>query len=226
MKSVILRYWILLFLLGSGAGLSAQPDKVPANYRFDFRLPTPAANKSFRLLINGIADFNASTQFTVYENFTMGLQFKYAYYKANDLKTPDITDGKIFFNTAKLKLGYEKFVTDRFFYDLSLKAGYGIVNIRSKTCEASIEGRGRSIDQGFSWEPSAGLYLISDDNLAFGLIVAYTWLGDDFNALDLCLDNSSNIIHDEDNFGAYQVFSVGFGASVFIGKHRPYKGKR
>ena len=223
---MLLRICILTVFLLFGHIGQAQPNEIPANYRFDFRLPTPIANRSFRGLINGIADLNLSSQFTIVNNVTLGGQFKFAYYKVNDLKTPEVTDGKMQFMTLKLKLGYEKFMTERAYYDLSIKAGYGIVNIHSKSCEAALDGTGRSVDQGFTFEPAFGLYLISDDNLSFGLIVSYTWLGDDFNALDLCLNSTSNVILDSDNVGAYQAISVGFGAAVYIGKNRPYKGKR
>ena len=62
MKSALLSV-LVIFLLGSATLVHGQsdddvPDKIPSSVRFSFKLPTTLANKSFKNLVSGIADFN------------------------------------------------------------------------------------------------------------------------------------------------------------------------
>ncbi len=220
------RLWLYVLLMLTFRQGIAQPEQMPANVRIAFGLPTPVGNPSFKKWVSGIAEVHLGIQTTLGRTFTVGGNIIYHYYKVNHLKSPEMPDGKFHFFAGAVKLGYEKFAGERIFYDFNVRTGYSLVNLYGATC-AAVEGRaGKALDAGLYFEPAAGLFLLSEGNLSFGLTFSYAYIGTEFDARDLCLDLTNNIIPDTDHQGAYQSVNIGFVVTVFIGGKRPYKGKK
>lgn len=193
--------------------------RLPSSIQFNFKLPTPTFNRAFRGLVNGVSDVNIHAQMPLFKsNVVLGGGFKHSFMQFDDLKSDITTNGKFNFFKGYAKVSYQKFVNERFFYDMGIKAGYGFANISSDLCRDSSGVSSTHLDAGLFLEPSVGLYMISEDNLSFGLVLGYTYLQDDFDPAHLCIADV-NLIDAGDNVGAYQWFSVGFGASVFIGRN-------
>lgn len=222
MKLGVVSALIAIFMCSSVA-VKAQadlPDNVPASFQFGFKLPTTFANRSFRRLIDGVSDVHFNYQQPLFGNVMFGVGAKHQFLKVDDLKTPEITDGKLNIIHGFGKLSYQKFITSRIFYDIGTKVGYSYIIADSETCRNANDGRGHSVTTGLFIEPTAGIFMISDENLSFGLMVSYSFIQSDFDPVILCLDTNTNIIAAEDNVGGYQLFNVGFGASIFIGKNK------
>lgn len=196
------------------------PKKMPASIQFGFKLPTSIANTSFRNLIDGVSDVHLNYQRPLFGNVMFGGGLKHHFFAVDNLNTPEVTDGKINMFHGFGKLSYQKFITDRIFYDVGTKVGYSYMIADSKSCKDFDDGRGHGETSGLFIEPTAGLFMISADNLAFSLIVSYSFVQSDFDPVVLCLDTNTNIIAPEDTVGGYQIFNVGFGVSIFIGKNK------
>lgn len=199
---------------------NAQMD-IDKSIKMDFKLPIPLANKSFVRVVNGISDINLSFQFPVWRNITLGVGAKHTLYQINEFNLPETTEGNVQFTSGFLKLGYEKFLTTNVYVEGSVKGGYTYMDFKSKTCFLET-GNWHQTDKSILLEPNVGLYMISRDNLAFGLIVSYTMIMDNFRPERLCLDRFTG--HSEAfSQGIYGTFNVGFGFSVFLNKKSGFR---
>jgi hypothetical protein len=224
MKSTALIVYVIL-LFGAPFVANAQsnddlPKSVPSSIRFSFKLPSTLANKSFKNLVSGIVDFNINYQTPLFKNIIGGIGGKYNYYEADNLKTAGQSNGKLQVFTGFGKLGYQQFLTPRIFWDAGLKGGYAVIFAQNDLCSEFSEGQARTTQTSLFIEPTAGLYMVSEDNLAFGLVMSYSIMQNNFHPSLLCMDNSTNLFNPVDTEGAYQLINIGFGASLFIGKNR------
>ena len=198
----------------------AQPDAQPAGVFIDFKLPTPVQNKSFRYLVDGIGDFSLSWQRPFAGSLVLGAGASYTYFTVDGRQSPELTDGVINQAGAFVRLGYQPYLSDRIFANFGLQGGYSIMTLKSDVC-AQAHQLGDETVAAPLIEPSAGLFLLSQDNMAFGLILSYRFTSSEFDPAVLCLDRLNHVITDSDKSGAYQTFSIGFSAVVFVGKNRP-----
>jgi len=222
----MIRFWkcvsVVCFALTSAFSVQAQPDNYPASVTFDFKLPLPTSNKAYRSLMSGIADFNLAYRQPIVNKLIIGGGFKYAYFKVNDLKTPQLTDGKWYNYNAFAEIGYQHYFTDRIWWDLTARGGMAALTIKSDICSVNYE-RAPERTTAFQLEPTMSLNMIGEDNLAFGLTFSYIFIMDEFDPTSLCLAEYNNTLIPEHTSGIYQSFGVGFSATILIGKNRPFQ---
>lgn len=201
--------------------LFGQKGEIYKSIKMDFKLPVAMANESFTRVVDGVSDISLSIQFPVYQTFSLGFGVKHNLFDLNEFNLPENIRGTVQFSSAYAKIGHEQFVTERIFYEASIKGGYSYIDVKSESCSIN-SGNDHHTTSGVLIEPQLSLYMISRGNLYFGLITSYSITLDEFQPDNLCLETFSG--HAE-NFwqGNYGFFSIGFGFSVFLNKDSKFK---
>jgi hypothetical protein len=201
---------LLALFFGEGEVCAQDKKKVPTSFKMDFKLPNTMSNRAFDQVVDGISDVNISYQFPLYKNLTLGFGMKHAFYKIDDLAITELTNGKANTFAPFARLTYEKWVSERIFFDVGVNGGYSFMFYESETCESPHKISAPHI------EPHAGIYMMSNENLGFGIIVAYNFILADFTPEYLCLDDFSGF-SEADTKGISQTLSFGFGFTSIIG---------
>ncbi len=218
MGNMFLRMLLLSFIALVALTTYAQDKPMVHSVKGDFKLPTPLGDENFREYMNGISDFNLYYQYPFAGNLTIGAGFKHSLYRVNDVQIPEISDGKMVLYTPFIKFSYEKFTSDRIFYDVGIKGGFSTMDYSSEICATT--GMPGYSDSGLNIEPQMGIYLISQDNLAFGLLASYTLTMIEFTPENACISSDTNAtVTLHGNRGFIQTFNIGFGFSMFIQKN-------
>lgn len=211
---------LCVILLFTTALCQAQED-IDKSLKMDFKLPVPVSNESFTRLVNGISDISLSLQFPIAGNVCLGFGAKHNLYQINEFNLPEHPRGDVQFWAGYLKLAYEQFVRPRVYYELSMKGGYTLQYFKSNICAINNENSVYT-DGGVLIEPQAAVYMISKDNLSFGLIASFPIILNDFEPRHFCLDNFSGFAEDFSK-GPYGSFVIGFGFSLYLNKDTSFK---
>ena len=183
----------------------------PHIFMMDFKLPSPTTNRSFRNYMNGVGDFNGTYMYRMENGLCLGGGFKYMFTEVHSAAFQTTTVGKLEIFNPFLKLGKRTAIGDRVFMEYSVKSGYDFVMTSANTCPDNY------IQQTFNIEPQAGIYMYSNENLAFGVTMSYNFLFFEFTPDNLCLDYFPGAVA-ESSMGFSQIFAVGLGFSAKITK--------
>lgn len=215
MKKIIFTS-LFLFVFG-GIFSQRQVQQSKSSFKIDLCLPNTVANYAFNRIHNGLADVSMYYQYNVFNGLTVGGGLRYAYFMIDQFSVSNPISGGLHMPSAFLKVGYEKFTTDRFAYEWSLNSGYTYA-VSSNDSTKAILGE-PFIDQDVFIQPKLGLYLIADQSAAFSLILSYTWFLNNFRPEYHAQDGFSGTgMKPSDWAGVTQFFSVGFGYSHYFGR--------
>ncbi len=144
-------------------------------YTIDFALPFGTANKPFNTIMQGFLRFSGSYNFSLKNNLYFGIGGNYTYFQINRFKiTPQITGGMHLAN-GFLKLGYEKYYSERIGIEFGLKEGLSQQIFHSDSLEKSIKSYSNLLEPYFSF------CLTANEKTAYKWTLAYTFLGFGFN---------------------------------------------
>ena len=195
-------------------GLSYQPK---GSFTLDIGIPTNEKNVAFSNILEGLFNGGAGYQYNVYEGLTVGVGAKYSFF-TNDRFALKQTVGKggLHIPSVYLKVGYEKFTTDRFSISFSVRGGYSnmiSVNDSSKV----ILGKAYT-ESTFFVEPQLELLLTSEKNdpNAFSLVLGYAVYFSEYRPEFLSRDQFTGLLP-EHSIGLTRYFSLGFGYRYYFG---------
>ena len=218
MKKLIFSLLLLFILSGVYSQRKVQQSK--GSFKMDLCLPNTVANYAFNRIYNGLVDVTAYYQYNVFNGLTVGGGLRYAYFMIDQFyvsNPKDKIEGGLHMPSAFLKVGYEKFTTDRFAYEWSLNSGYTYA-VSTNDSTKAILGK-PFVDQDIFIQPKLGMYLIAEENTAFSLILSYTWFLNNFRPEYHAQDGFSGTgMKPSDWAGVTQFFSVGFGYSYYFGR--------
>ena len=188
---------------------------------FELGMPVSFKNEHFKGIMQGIINFSPYYHFTTKSHFSFGAGMNYNYFWINHVVAPDPKNlGGIHAFGGFLKLGHEKFHTDRVGTDFGLKVGRSILLFDSDVNHEN----GASIPKlaTFYIEPSFGIVLSADEFTSFRWVLGYAIQKYRFTPTMLGFDNSSsyafktgqNFFSRLQNYTQY--LTVGFGFSYYI----------
>lgn len=212
MKQLLPAICILTALQLYAQQIQEKIPEVKHSIKGEFELPRPVSNKAFKNIVDGIADVSVCYQYP-FANFTIGGGFKYLYMQINDVKVNEKLAAGMQGYVPFAKIGYEKFISPKVHYELSLRGGYSLLYFKSKKC-TDIGEKSKPQNAPYS-ELQAALYLMANERLSFSIIASYNILFNEFKPELLCLSNFPGFTAD-DAKGNYNYFSVGFGFSFFL----------
>lgn len=195
------------------AVLSEEIPNFSPSFQGAFKLPNAIANNSFKKVFNGVSNVELVYSHPFLNNFFVGGGIQHSFYDMNKFSFPEITHGNLQTYLGFGEIGYRKFMTYRWYYWLSLRAGFSHVQIQCENCNDI----GQPNQDVLYYEGMAGIYLRGNDRMSYGLILSYELYNFAFGPSWICRPTISGL-GEQDFTGISQSFTVGFGFSCVLGK--------
>ena len=195
-------------------GLSYQPE---GSFTLDIGIPTGEKNVAFSSILEGLFNGGVGYQYNVFKGLTVGAGGKYSFFTNNRFALKQsVGKGGLHIPSAYLKVGYEKFTTDRFSFNFSLRGGYS--RLISVNDSSSVKLGGAFSESTFFIEPQVELLLTSDKNdpNAFSLVFGYSIYFVEYRPEYLSREYFSGFLP-EYSKGLTRFFSLGFGYRYYFG---------
>jgi hypothetical protein len=197
---------------------SATAQKIDPKYTFNVEigLPVSVTNPLFGDVMQGLVNVSPYAQYSFPFHFHIGAGIKYSYFTINEFSVPEPRFGGVHSTGGFLKLGWDKFHSDRFATDLGVKVGY------NQAFFTSYQSKGinvKNVQVGSSLlEATIGFILSADERNSYRWIIGYGIHGAGFRPDHIGL--SSNGGYDPAKFNNVTSYLlVGFGYTYY------FKGK-
>jgi hypothetical protein len=210
---------IFILLIGSTAIAQERVFQPTGSLSVDVGIPAQGHNPSFRRVMNGLYNGGINYQYNVFGGLTLGAGVKYSFFVINSFALNNAAwGGGLHAPSVFGKLGYERFISDRFSFNASVRAGYTMMISSNDSCKAILGGP--YTESTFFLEPQIELLLLTDKNAAdgFSLMVGYNMIFSEFGPRYLCLQDLPNLL-DEDNVGITRFLSIGFAYRRYFGRN-------
>lgn len=208
MKKLILVFG-LLFSLNAFAQ-SIDPDD---SFTFDIGLPNAFVNKPFKNIMQGLCSATATYQYATKSGLAFGVGGTYTYFAINEFRLPTRIYGGMHNVGVFIKIGYEKFWTERIGTDIGLKVG----TVQSWTVSDTLKRSGIWANQNRALyiEPCVSFVITADVNSSFRLTFGYPLMG--FNFTPQLVGESSTMGFDINELAKNCSFlTVGFGYTFYF----------
>ena len=210
-KTHIARILILIGIISLSYDSYAQPKGKPKHsvIMMDFKLPSPVRNKSFRGVMNGLANVDFVYQYNLPSELGFGAGFMYSYYQVNGNVFQYSMVGKMEGLNPFVKLAKRSELNENMYVEYSLRTGYNIIY------SSSNQMHNKYIQKAINVQPGIGFYMKSSDLLSFGLVISYNIIGNQFTPANLGVPYFPGVSNDY-NQGVSQIFAIGFGFSTYL----------
>lgn len=204
---------LILFFCCSTLLSKAQTIEPKHTFNIELGLPNGFANKPFKNIMQGLVNVEPYYQFAFKNHLILGAGLKYSYFAINEFKVPSPVYGGMHTGGLFLKAGWEKFFTDRFAVDFSLKVGY-TQNYFTTDVNDTLGVNPVQINSTYV-EPTIGLILTADEVSSYRFFVSYGFQGFGFRPDMIGLDTFGG--YDPNQFDKTTSFLiVGFGYSYYF----------
>lgn len=217
-----LKYPILILLLGLCAVTWSQQDRVfepKGSLSTDVGIPAQGENESFGRVMNGLFNGGINYQYNVFGGLTIGAGVKYSYFIINTFALNNANwRGGLHMPSVYGKIGYEKFITDRFSINLSARMGYTMMVSANDSCQIKM-GQPYTENALFV-EPQIELLFTTEKESphGFSMVLGYVFNMAEFGPRYLCMDDIPNLF-EEDYVGITRFLSIGFGYRYYMGRN-------
>jgi len=167
-----------IVLLSVTFKISAQKIDPDDSFTFELCLPNSFANKPYKTIMQGLVSASPYYQYSLKSGISFGAGVHYSYFAINEFRMPIKVFGGIHTGAAFLKLGHEKFWTERFGTDIGCKFGY----LQSYAVSDLLRSKGMFYRQteALFIEPTIGFVLSADVNCSYRLTIGYPFYGYSF----------------------------------------------
>lgn len=185
----------------------------------DIGIPSQGKNESFRTVMNGLFNGGLNYQQNVFKGLTIGIGAKYSFFIVNTFALGNVQwRGGLHTPSIYGKIGYEKFITDRFSLNFGIRSGYAMQFSTSDSCRIKL---GRPYQENtFFMEPQVELLLLTDKNSAdgFSFVLGYNMVFSEFGPQFLCMQTLPNSVP-EHYEGITRFLTLGFGYRYYLGRN-------
>jgi len=204
---------VAIFLCIHSQG-NAQAIILKHSFNVDLGLPNAVGNRPFRRIMQGLLNAGLAYQYTLPNSLAFGAGARYSYFNVNEFKVKDSISGGLHSVGAYIKVGHEKFHTERFGTDMGVKFGYTYnmfpTNVNRKN------GINPQVTTGVYLEPNIGLVLTADEQTSYRLNIGYAFHGFGFNPKST-LGSTQNEGYDPAEFNKItHYFIIGFGFTYYF----------
>ena len=208
-------FYLLLFT--TTISLSQIGTSQKGSLSIDIGIPTSERNLAFKHVLEGLFNGGVTYQYNVYKGLTVGVGGKYSFF-VNDRFALNQSTGKggLHIPAGYLKVGYEKFTTDRFSINISARTGFSSMISATDTVKSLI---GKAyIENAFFIEPQIELLLTAEKNdpNAFSIMLGYAVYFSEYRPAFLAIDHFVGL-DDAASKGFTRFFSLGFGYRYYFG---------
>jgi hypothetical protein len=206
---------ILIFLGGFSQQFFAQKVEPKGTFNVDLTLPGSTVNKPFGDIMQGLVNSSVYYQYSFPFHLNIGAGVRYMLFTIDEFAVPNKVYGSLQAGTAFVKLGWDKFHSERFATDLGIKVGY--MEGFYSTDLNQVKGQNPMRFNAPAVEGTLGLILTADERNAYRLVLGYGGFGHGFSPQVLGLDSNEDY-NVEDYSKASQYFIVGFGYTYYFGQ--------
>jgi hypothetical protein len=202
-----------IFLLSFSLNLNAQKIDPDDSFTFELCLPNSFANKPYKTIMQGLVSASPYYQYSIKSGISFGLGLHYTYFAINEFRVPVKVFGGIHTGAAFLKMGHEKFWTERFGTDIGCKFGY----LQSYAVSDLLRSKGMMFrkTEALYIEPTIGFVLSADVNCSYRLTIGYPFYGYSFSPSTIGYDSSLG--YDEQEFlKTCSFLNVGFAYTFYF----------
>lgn len=185
----------------------------------DVGIPAQGRNESFGRVMNGLFNGGINYQYNVFKGLTLGVGLKHSYFIINTFALNNASwRGGLHMPSAYGKVGYEKFITERFSVNASTRLGYTMMISSNDTCKTTPQGV--FTEGAFFFEPQVELLFTTDkgEPHGFSLVLGYNFVFTEFGPKYLCMNSIPNLF-EEDYQGITRFLSIGFGYRYYMGRN-------
>lgn len=193
--------------------------KITPKYTFNVELglPIAIANEPFDAVMQGLVGVSSYGQYTTLFHLNIGIGARYSLFTINQFKVPVPLNGSVHTGAGFIKIGYDKFLTDRFAIDFGVKVGYSINSADVK--ELDVDGkqiaRYNNKKDAVLIEPNLGLILSADEKNSYRFFLGYNIVGYGFSPDFIGLESNSG--WDPTGYNKLtQFLLVGFGYTYYF----------
>jgi hypothetical protein len=205
---------ITIFSFALALQLSAQTFQPNHTFNIELGLPKGFTNQPFNRYMQGLLDGQLYYQYAFKNHLIVGAGVRFAYFGISEFKVPKKVYGGFYSGGAFLKIGWEKFFTEQFGMELSLKVGY--TQNYFKTDRNDSLGTNPIMVKASYVAPTVGLILKVDEASSFRFFVSYGIQGMGFSPQRLGLQTNDGF--DPSNFSSNISFlTAGFGFTHYFG---------
>ncbi|MFO0494420.1 MAG: hypothetical protein ACK50Y_02720 [Flavobacteriia bacterium] len=192
---------------------SAQVIEPKHTFNVELGLPNGFTNEPFKNIMQGLVNFSTYYQYDFKNHLTAGAGIRYGYFAINEFKVPKPVYGGMHSTGAFLKVGWEKFINDRFAIDLGVKVGYSQHYFDTDRNDSA--GNNPIQLNSFYVDPTMGLILTADEVSSYRLFFSYASYGFGFKPSMIGLETFGG--YDPSGFNKVTGFLiVGFGYTFYF----------
>lgn len=206
----------LLFLICTASFHSlSQKIETKGTFNVELTLPGASANPAFKDIMQGLANVSVFYQYSFLFHMNVGAGVRYALFTVDEFAVPSPIYGNMQSGTAFIKLGYDKFHSDRFATDFGVKLGYTEAFFSTDVNKENGVNPVRASSGNI--ESTVGLILTADERNSYRLVLGYGFQGFGFQPSMIGLQ--SNEGYDPSDFNKItQYFMLGFGYTYYFGQ--------
>ena len=170
--------------------------------------------------MEGLFNGGVTYQYNVFGGLTLGGGLKYSFFTLNPFALNNVQwNGVLHIPAAYVKVGYEKFTTERISFNGSVRVGYsGIFSVHGND-SCAVGTKKNLVEPALFVEPQFELVLLTDKNSSdgFSLVLGYDFYFNEFGPRYLCMEKFPGL-YPEDYQGITRFFSFGFGYRYYMGR--------
>lgn len=214
----LLTLLILLFLFVFNNSYSQVNSFQPkGSFTTNIGIPTNEKNEAFNAVMEGLFKGGIGYQYNVYKGLTVGGGARYSFFINNQFAL-NKTAGKgcIHVPAIYFKLGYERFLSDRFSFNIGMNAGYADFLAISDSTKVTL---GKAYQESaFFIQPEVELLMTTKNNSpnAFSLMLGYDYYFTQFNSDFLGRENFDGLPL-EASTGLISFFNFAIGYRYYFG---------
>jgi len=208
---------ILLFLALAADLKSVNSQSIEPKHTVNVELGLPSgfSNPAFKSIMQGLVSLAPYYQFDFSNHLTIGGGVRYSYFAVNEFKVPSPVYGGMHSVGGFAKLGWQKFLSDRFATDIGLKVGY-MQQYFDTDRNDSLGVNALNVNC-FYIEPALGLILTADEQNSYRFLASYGWSGFGFKPSMIGLETFGG--YDPSEFDKLTGFLIiGFGYTHYFKK--------
>jgi len=214
-----LRFYILL-LLGVLVSISgnAQYFKPKGSIYVETTIPTNEKNLAFQNTMEGLFHGGIGYQHSIWKGLTLGAGVNYSFFKINQFSLgQSIGNGGMHIPAVHLKIGYEKFTTERVSFYGGIRGGMSSIHVVNDSCEANLGGPYQTYTPFVEALFELTILTESGSQDAFNLSLGYSLYFKEYNADFLCRETLTGLIPEASD-GIIRFLSIGFGYRYYFDK--------
>jgi hypothetical protein len=191
--------------------------------RGNIGIPKAVSSQMFRTCFAGLYEANLSANLRMFDNFYVGVGYQNSHFQNNKFLKQQLFNNLVSYNTrcvsngAFMRLGYDKFFSDKGYFGYALNAGYAMCSYLNINQDSSLLNRpyGPERFNAMYVQPEISANFIVDKTLAFSFFFSYTTQFSKFNPRSPRFNQFEQVKKTSNNY-VMSWINIGIGFTVLI----------